>query len=50
MAIPGNITRKRVLAAVADFEAGVPHRFGPSMIYHTLAFSLRRSVCRLTKE
>lgn len=31
MPIPDNITREHVLAGLADFEAGVPHTFGPSI-------------------
>jgi 5-methylcytosine-specific restriction protein A len=31
--IPEGITRQHILAAIQDFEAGAPHRFGPSMFY-----------------
>lgn len=33
MAIPDNLTREHVLAAVADYDAGAPHGFGPSLRY-----------------
>lgn len=36
MPIPDNITREHVEAALTDFRAGVPHRFGPSTGYDLL--------------